>query len=140
MDIDPYAPPRSDPGAPTGSIPAPLWNPDAAGIWSLLLTPVFGSLLILRNWQALGEEARTRQARGWLYASLLMLVPDLLIPFSSILYIIVWYYAWQRLQTRYIQERWGKDYPKKSWWKPVLIGFGIIIPLNLAVISLMNPL
>jgi raffinose/stachyose/melibiose transport system permease protein len=35
--------------------PAPvLWNPGAAGAWSLIFNPVFGSILVLMNWQMAG--------------------------------------------------------------------------------------
>jgi hypothetical protein len=30
-------------------------------------------------------------------------------------------------QIRYVKQRFGKDYPRKSWWKPVGIASGIIV-------------
>ena len=37
---------------------AALWNPDAAACWSMLFTPLFGTILVIRNWEALGEPKR----------------------------------------------------------------------------------
>ena len=32
-----------------------LWNPDVAGVWSVFLTPVFGSVILLLNWETIGD-------------------------------------------------------------------------------------
>ena len=45
-----------------GNVPK-LWNPEAAGGWSLIFNPVFGSILVLMNWQALGEREKIRSAQ-----------------------------------------------------------------------------
>ena len=55
-ESNPYSPPQSNTVSPPDS-PAPsLWNPDVAGAWSLLFTPIFGSVLLLKNWRAIGRE------------------------------------------------------------------------------------
>jgi len=104
----------------------PLWNPNAAGMWSLLFTPIFGSILLLKNWQALGDKENISKAKMWLLLSIVMIVPTFLIPMFGLVYIIIWYYAWQSKQTKYIKDRWGKKYNKKSWLIPLLIGFTVI--------------
>ena len=54
MVRNPYYPPLTN--VETDPIePAPvLWNPDTAGVWSVLFTTVFGSILLRWNWQAIG--------------------------------------------------------------------------------------
>ncbi|MGJ9418793.1 hypothetical protein ACHAC9_13645 [Massilia sp. CMS3.1] len=46
--------------------------------WSLLFTPVFGSLLLIYNWHVLGQAHAVRSARRWLLASMAVLVLELL--------------------------------------------------------------
>ena len=123
---NPYAPPKAavHPGARSGTSAPSMWNPDAAGAWSLFLTPIFGSILVMLNWRTLGEGSRASSGVGWLIASVLMLFPSLLIPGIGLLWLIVWYFAWQRKQSKYVRERWGKDYPKRGWLTPILIGLG----------------
>ena len=124
MDVNPYAPPS--PVLTTESPAAPrLWNPDAAGVWSVFLTPIFGSTLILKNWQAVGEQPRVKAGRMWLAASILVVIISGNVYWLNLLYLIAWYFAWQKKQARYVNERWGKDYPRKSWVAPVLIALGV---------------
>jgi hypothetical protein len=133
---NPYAPPRSnlEIAPPLGPAP-PLWNPDAAGAWSLLFTPVFGSTLVLLNWKAIGDEAQARTARNWLIASIAMLIPSG-ISGVGLVWIIVWYYAWQRKQSRFIRETWAKDYPHRGWMVPLLCGFGALLGIWLVIFLL----
>ena len=123
-ESNPYSPPQSDTVSPPDS-PAPsLWNPDAAGAWSLLFTPVFGSVLLLKNWRAIGREDKIGTARIWLIISIVMLVVTIFSGGIGFIYIIIWYFAWQKPQTKFVKSQWGKDYPKKSWKIPLLIAFG----------------
>jgi len=138
-ELNPYATPHSD-TVPSTASPAPnLWNPDAAGAWSLWFTPVFGSILLLKNWQAIGRDDKVKAARNWLIASIVILIVSIVMDVLAIrvmdvltfdagtiifIYLIIWYFAWQRPQTKYVKEQWGKDYPRKSWKKPILIELG----------------
>ena len=61
---NPYAPPTAavaDIGTATAAPRPPLWNPGAAASWSLLLSPVFGAILHMKNWQAMGEQTAGAQ-------------------------------------------------------------------------------
>jgi hypothetical protein len=115
--------------------PAPvLWNPEAAGAWSLIFNPVFGSILVLMNWQRLGVKDKIRNAQIWLVVSIIMLVIVFFAPPSvralvSIAYLLVWYFAAAKPQANYIRERWGNAYPRRSWLWPLLIAFGILFAL-----------
>jgi hypothetical protein len=52
-------------GQPTAA-PA-LWNPQAAGFWSVVFTWAFGAFLLAKNWKALGNEARAKRCMFWFY-------------------------------------------------------------------------
>ena len=123
---DPYSTPEAaltEADADVGPPPA-LWNPDAAGAWSLLLTPVFGSILVLMNWNEIGDSDRARTGKIWVAISILMLIPYMLVPGFALLYIIIWYFSSQKPQTKYVKERWGKDYQRKGWLIPIFTAIG----------------
>lgn len=115
--------------------PAPvLWNPEAAGAWSIIFNPLFGSILVLMNWQTLGVKEKVRGSQIWVAVSVLVLfvlffLPSTLRSLVAISYLLVWYFAAAKPQTKYIRERWGKAYPKRSWLWPLLIAFGILFSL-----------
>ena len=116
---------------PQGNVPK-LWNPEAAGGWSLIFNPVFGSILVLMNWQALGEKEKIRSAQIWLVVSIVvMLLVLFFVPgdFRGVVmfvYLLIWYFAAAKPQARYFKERWGTAYPRRSWLWPLLIAFGIL--------------
>lgn len=108
-----------------GAAPA-LWNPAAAGAWSLIFNPVFGSILVLMNWQALGMKEKIRNAQLWLTVSIIMLVVSFFIPYPfgtvvSLAYLLVWYLSSAKTQAKYINGQWGQAYPRRSWLWPLLI-------------------
>ena len=116
-----------------GTVPV-LWNPEAAGAWSLIFNPIFGSILVLMNWQRLGVKDKVRTAQIWVGVSLLVLLSLFFLPrnlFStvSLSYLLVWYFASAKPQAKYINERWGKTYPRRSWLWPLLIAFGVLFSL-----------
>ena len=139
--INPFEPPKAslETSADAEAAPA-LWNPDAAGLWSLLLTPIFGSILVRKNWRAIGDEAKARTGMVWIVASVLMLIPSIAFSLGPFIYIIVWYLAWQRPQAQYIKQRWGKDYPRKGWGMPllwaVLIYVGAVVVLAVVFVAI----
>ena len=112
-----------------------LWNPNAAANWSLLFTPIFGSYLQMKNWQALGEQKEANTAKSWLIFTIVFI---LFINFLSYLadadpeqstivarglgfwYIIIWYFAYARKQPKYVKETLNDRYQKKSWWIPLV--------------------
>jgi uncharacterized membrane protein YfcA len=136
MAVNPYAPPRSDVAdvAHAEAIPA-LWNPNAAANWSLLFSPVFGAVLHMKNWQALGEPAKASAAKTWAVAVLAAFVAlallsaflpegkamDGLSRAVAIGLLFAWYFSSARHQTAYVKERFGKSYPRRGWLKPLLL-------------------
>jgi hypothetical protein len=127
---------RAPPGAdwvdtqPLQADAAPrLWNPAAAGCWSLLFTPVFH----MKNWRALGNEEKAGQAKMWMIASLAILagvvVASLVLPESKQLdqvarsvnigLLMAWYVTSAREQQKLVKERFGKAYERRGWFKPI---------------------
>jgi hypothetical protein len=145
-DVNPFEPPKAAlDGVAVVAEDAPLlWNPDAAGAWSLLFTPVFGSILVRKNWKAIGDEDKAHQGTIWLGVSIVMLLATLFTGILGFLYIIVWYFAWQRPQAQFIRERWGKDYPRKGWSVALLAALGIyiavVVVLTMVIMALAPPL
>ena len=139
---NPYAPPASHVAdVRTVEASPPLWNPRVAANWSLLFSPVFGALVQMKNWEALGESARAQKSKNWAIGCmafffaltiLLVLLPDskaldgLTRPLAVVL-LVVWYYADGKSQQAYVLGKFGKTYPKKGWGKPLLIGVAALI-------------
>lgn len=142
MTTNMYAPPKANVEGPVGDVgPVPaLWNPNAAASWSLLLTPVFGTWLHWKNWQAMGEAERARTAGRWLIAALVVEVLSIgasgLLPRlanGSVLriinfgFLIAWYYAAAKPQVRHVLGRFGTAYVRRGWLVPILAAIAAII-------------
>lgn len=127
-----------------------LWNPRAAGLWSLLFSWAFGSFLLARNWAALGDGARTKRCMIWFYAifpwmPLYGLIhywtePDPrsnefsalphLVRFAAILIpYFMWAFTEVNPQTKFVKERFSDQYPRKRWWLPLTVAATILIVL-----------
>ncbi len=116
-----------------GQRPRPaLWNPNAAVNWSLLFTPVFGSLLHLRNWHAMQRSERIGVARTWLVVSVAVLVASIVasslwprsgnaLRLSNFVYLLVWYFAAGKAQAGFVKREYGRDYVHKGWTKPLVL-------------------
>jgi len=142
MDENRYAPPKAlvedaTHGSRTGPAPA-LWNPDAAASWCLLFSPVFGTWLHMKNWEALGEPERARKARRWFIAAVTLIVAALLVPVGArgndlamrlvmFLFLIVWYFVAAKPQVAYVKSNFGSDYPRKGWGWPILTAIGLLL-------------
>jgi hypothetical protein len=135
MTINPYAPPTSN----VESIPAyrdspAIWNPGAAAKWSLLFSPVFGAIIQMKNWQALGEPDKAREAKHWAWGSIgffvVMMLLGVLLPDSKALdvgsrgaglgLLVVWYLMSAKSQVSYVTARFGNVYPRRNWGLPIL--------------------
>jgi len=107
------------------SDPPMLWNPNAAGLWSLLFTPTFGSYLLMRNWRAIGDTRRAIIARRWMIVSAVLIAPSVIFGAIALIYLIVWYFLEQRPQYSYVMQSWGPEYPRRSWKGVLAIAFGL---------------
>jgi heme/copper-type cytochrome/quinol oxidase subunit 2 len=111
-------------------VPPALWNPTAAGNWSLLFTPIFGSCLVFLNWKALGQEDKISSSRIWLIISILVFLTQIIwIPLLGFPYLLIWYFVFVKEQVKYVDERWKNEYPRRSWLYPLLMGLSGIFVL-----------
>jgi hypothetical protein len=123
--------------ASSAAPPRPIWNPNAACNWSVLLSPAFGAYIHALNWMTLNEPQRARSAKVWFHVSLLMTaivgllsvvgVDKQTLRYLGVVYLVIWYFANGRSQARYVKERYGKDYPRRPWGKPLLIAIAVFV-------------
>lgn len=136
---NPYSPPGAPVDDPVLATPPdaapPLWNPNAAASWSLLFTPVFGAWLHMKNWQALGQPEKAESSWRWVQVSAAILVAmillsatvldgrvgDLLVRAGGFALLLSWYYTSARPQAALVLGRYGKNYPRRGWGKPLLL-------------------
>ena len=134
MTPNPFAPPRSEVAdVVRGEAAPPLWNPNAAASWSLLLSPAFGAFLHMKNWQALGEPDKAATAKTWFIVILFLLVGVILLSafmpevkaldglsrIVSIALLLSWYFSSARSQVAFVTGRFGTNYPRRGWLKPI---------------------
>jgi len=128
---NPYAAPmaRVDDQGGTEEAP-PLWNPESGGAWCLLLSVAFGAWIMKQNWKALGEDKRASVSLIWFIVSLVVLALVIILPAGralAFIYLMIWYFAENRPQIKYVKERFGKQYPHRPWFKVVLLGFVLVL-------------
>ncbi len=137
---NPYAPPLAavaDIGTGTstsaGTPCPPLWNPGAAASWSLLFSPLFGAILHMKNWQAMGEPEKAAASKTWAIVTAAFLVLSILLVVAlpeskgadrlgrvgGFALLIAWYYSLGKSQRAVVIARYGKHYPRKGWAKPL---------------------
>lgn len=134
-------PPIPDKAANMTAAAPKIWNPSAAANWSLLFSPLFGQIIHLLNWKALGDTKQIPQTPIWIIVSCALLIGNALTPpeFSLsgvfILYLIIWYFVAARRQIRVVKNSFGGNYPKKGWIKPLGLGvLGFIVYLVFVVV------
>ena len=113
-----------------------IWNPDVAGVWSLLFTPIFGSIIVHKNWQSIGDVEQAQKSKKWIYISIFMALISIVINVVGFIYIITWYFMSQKQQTKFVKASTGGSYTKKSWGKPLLIAFGTWVIAIIALVSI----
>ncbi|QGQ21975.1 PrsW family intramembrane metalloprotease [Gimesia benthica] len=110
---------------PNASSEPELWNPNAAGFWSLLLTPIFGAWLHAKNWTNLNETERSKKSFKWVYGSigvvvLTLILPDLISNLAFGALLVAWWMKSGNEQYKYVKEN-HPDYQKKKWGTPLSI-------------------
>ena len=131
--------------------PLRLWNPNATANWSVLLTPIFGALLIAKNWEALDNPDRAKASRIWLWLTALFLLANLgaiFLPPSDVIDMVFqgggigllasWYFSQGKPQAKLVREELGNQYEKRGLAIPVLTGLaGITVYFGLIFIFVM---
>ncbi|QYF94921.1 hypothetical protein KY495_07015 [Massilia sp. PAMC28688] len=143
---NPYSAPQSDLSSKTDAFAGvPLWNPNAAACWSLLFTPVFGAILHMKNWEALGRPEKARESKNWaIMAGVVLLVVtafsamaapgslgDRMGNIVGIALLAAWYMSSGRQQVQLVKE--SGDYIKRGWGKPLLFAVLATVALILFV-------
>lgn len=141
-----YRPPQSeDLGSGTGQEAPALWNPNAAACWSLLFSPIFGAALHMFNARAMGDAELEKLNKGFMWGTLAVLVIAILLAifsgikanFVGIAVLGAWYGVVGRKQVTIVEERYGSNYPRRSWGKPILFGVLGIIALYVCIFMLL---
>lgn len=120
-----------------------LWNPNATTLWSLLFTPIFGSLLQSKNWEELGEQEKADNSKNWFYGAIafviiaILFIPEKFGAMPSIVFLLLWYFLSGKKQTSYVKEE-NIDYDKKSWGKPLSIAIAVIFGVVLVLLALIQ--
>ncbi|MCK9684314.1 hypothetical protein [Scleromatobacter humisilvae] len=150
MDNNRFAPPKANVEGAYSEVAAapPLWNPNAAASWSLLFSPIFGTWLHLRNWQAMGDHERAGHARKWLIASFVMLLVSIVLAvflpphlggvtrIFNFAFLIAWYYAAAKPQVAFVKGHYGDHYPRRGWLVPIATAIGVIVASLAALVAL----
>ena len=108
----------------------------------------------MKNWRALGEHEKARVQKLWFIGFLTfittltlagLVLPDLpaleaVSKWISLPLLLAWYYLGGKEQRAYIEARYGKDYPRRGWLKPlgaVLLAFvALLVVVGLAAFAL----
>ena len=128
------APPVEDGPAAAGR--PGLWTPKWLTVASFFLTPAFGSYLVARNWTAMGEPEKARKSMRWFYGTLAWIavcvlttpfdLPIRLFWFVSCGVFVAWAVKGADPHRKAVEERYGDDYPRRSWGKPLLAAGGAV--------------
>ncbi len=119
-----------------------LWNPNALVNWSLLLTPLFGSYLVAKNYKAMDKPDQEKKAMEWFYIGIAVLLSAfLLAPFGLfgvsmaiyIGYLFSWYFMSARKQASAVLSNFGKNYDRQLWGKVLSIGIALNVVWQLIV-------
>ena len=121
-----------------------LWNPNAAGFWSLLLTPAFGAWLHANNWKELGHPDKAKTSMLWVYAFIaswvtIWFVSAATSPIPRVIFggfLAAWWIKSGNEQYKYVSEQ-CPSYHKKGWTRPLVIAvvsvawiIGLIVAIN----------
>ena len=125
-----------------------LWNPRAATCLGLLLSPAFSAYIHMCNWQTLGEDEQSREARAWccmmlgyfVMCAILVGVGDvvgrnLAPPVSATFGILAGWHVWGgRAQERYVAVITSGAYTRRPWRRVVLGALAALAALVLLVV------
>jgi hypothetical protein len=110
----------------------------------------------MKNWEVLGEPGKAAAAKVWVLVSLVAVAgTPLLILFLpntksldglsrtvGFIMLVSWYFASARGQAQYVESHFGKNYPRRSWGKPLLLALlalvGVAATMGLAAATLIH--
>lgn len=147
LEVTPDAPPTTPSKACTLDASLPLWNPRAATCLGVLLSPAFSAYIHMCNWDTLGEEDQSPEARAWCCMLLgycvafgvLLGVSDIVgrnlaPPVSATIGLLVGWHVWGgRAQERYVAVITGGAYTRRPWYGVILAALGLLAVLVVMV-------
>lgn len=148
MEMNPYCAPTSDLQTEPNVADTPaLWNPRATVWWSLFMSPVFGSVLQMKNWHALGEHDKAGQAMLWSVGMAVVLIVSSVVSMQSaalgrlgnmtgLIVTALWYIACAREQIAYVDARGA--FPRRGWGTPVMAAIGVLMAFGVLVALLVG--
>lgn len=151
MTTNPYSPPRSSLLSIADTVHAPaLWNPDAAARWSLLFSPIFGAWLHMKNWAAMGEDAKAQVSKLWVIGMALFFIGiivaslfvsnqrlfDAISRLGGLVLLVTWYFVESRPQQAHVKALFGTRYPRKGWGLPMLLAVAAFVGMVVLVFVL----
>lgn len=125
----------------TSTAPA-LWNPSALANWSLLLSPLWGSYLVAKNYAAMGAQKDAKKAMEWFYVGIAVLLSVFILsPFGwfgaamlvYVVYLVLWNFMSARKQLRAVVAAYGKDYERQPWGKVLAVGVAALLAWQIIV-------
>ena len=113
-----------------------LYNPTAAAVLGILLSPIIGAWLHAINWRELGNEDAARQNMYVVYGTFAFGILSMLLYFFAAIEIPIytgslialgWFFSIGKNQIDFLRREAGNEYMRKKWGKVVmLIIFGIL--------------
>ncbi len=127
-----------------------LWNPLTTMFLSLVLTPLFGSLVQMLNWRILQEEKLAQQSLWWFVAGCVILLGNqffsALLPEAKVvdtftvsllvLYVTGWFLLAGRRQVRYVREHFPRGYGHRPWLLVLVIALSGCVAYMLLGVAL----
>jgi TPR repeat protein/serine/threonine protein kinase len=117
-----------------------LWNPTTAVNLGVILTPAFGAFLHARNYKALGRPADAKSGMYWFYGmaacgfiGMLFTSPLSYFKVTNFFFLILWYFISAKKQIKLVESKFGKNYTKKSFIKPLFAGIGCLFAVVIFV-------
>ena len=134
----PPSPPPAPPPFPPPTVATDkvrLWNPNAAALWSVLLSPAFGAFLHAQNWRMLGDVKRARANMFWFFLVIVICVVAAFVPAIpkeaqtplGIGLLVGWYYSQGKPQIQYVKDNFPGGYKKRSIYLALLIGLVAVV-------------
>ena len=116
-----------------------LYSPKEAALFSLVLTPVFGSFIIWSNWKTLQEAQQEKVQKIWMIAlSAVFIIAYLFFDVGYdcgviLISLVVWYVLSCQQQMKYLTEK-NIVFQKKKW-KTIAIRGVLILICTVAVLE-----
>jgi hypothetical protein len=152
LDVTPQAPASTLSKACSMDASLALWNPRAATCLGLLLSPAFSAYIHMCNWQALGEDDQSLEARAWCCMMLGYFVMCVVLlcmsemvgrrlapPVSATVGLLAgWHVRGGRAQERYVAVMTNGDYTRRPWRGVILAALAVLTLIVMIVATVVR--